>query len=103
MEVLCVDGKFSSEALAFYEKHGVKTPQEDKIYTPRDAIKHSNGEIGILLEEIINPKVPVKHPILGVVEIEPTWAITRFRNLQGNILSSEEEREILKVKPKVHA
>ncbi len=101
MELLCVNGKFTAEQLAFYEKHGVVTPKEEKIYNPRAVIKHSNGDIGILLEEIINPKVPIKHPILGVAEIEPTWAITRFRNLKGNTLSSEEERELLKLKSKV--
>lgn len=94
MELLCVDDKFSADILEFYRIHGVVTPKERKIYTLRDYIKHTNGSIGILLQEIINPKVPIKHPILGTINMEPTWALRRFCTLDGTTL----EESMLKIK-----
>lgn len=85
-EVICIDGKFSPEIIAFYQLHGVTWPIENNIYTFRDIITHTNGDIGILLQELVNPEVPIKHPILGVIYREPTWAIRRFTTLSGKPL-----------------
>ena len=83
IEIICIDASFSSEALKFYDEFGVVTPEQDKLYTIRDVIINSNGKTGVLLEEIVNPKVPFKHPILGDAWNEPNWDINRFRTLQG--------------------
>jgi hypothetical protein len=97
MEVLCVDGKFSLDQLQFYAKHGVATPQAEKLYSIRSVIKNSNGQVGVLLEELKNPPIPFKHPILGITQNEPNWALTRFRKLDGSPVSKEEVEESVKV------
>lgn len=95
-EVICINSLFSSDVLEFYKEHGVSTPDRDKIYNVRDVIINSTGETGILLEEIVNPKVPVKHPLFGIASIEPNWHINRFRALDGTELTLSELRETTK-------
>lgn len=95
-DIICIDGNFKSDFLDFYEKHGVITPKQDKIYTIRAVIINSNGKTGLLLEELVNPKVPFKSPALGDVWNEPNWDINRFRTLNGEIVNSI-QREIKKV------
>jgi hypothetical protein len=64
MEIICVDGSFPVDKLEFYKLHGVSVPQQDKLYNIRAVINNSNGKKGILLEEIKNPTIPFKHPII---------------------------------------
>lgn len=99
MEVLCIDGNFSKETLEFYKIYGVITPIQDKIYNIREVINHaskpSGGEtIGVRLEEIINPKVPIETSLLGKTMIEPSFALYRFRRLDGSILTKKEVENI---------
>lgn len=98
MEVICVDGNFSLEAKQVYNKYNVVWPEQDKIYSIREVVKTTTGETGLLLEEIVNPKIPILHPILGSVEYEPNWHINRFRTLQGDEISREQLSQIVKVK-----
>jgi len=95
-EIICVDGKFNTEALNFYSQHGVVTPKEGKLYNPRSVNKNSNGEWEILLVELINPEVPIKHPILGVAYKEPAWRLSRFAKIDGTQISIEEAIKIKK-------
>ncbi|WP_266368399.1 hypothetical protein [Tellurirhabdus rosea] len=90
MEVICVNDLFPPPVLAFYAEFGVKTPSKDKMYTVRAAKRHTTGETGLLLSEIQNPDVPVKHPVLGEVWVEPTFNINRFRTLLGEPVREEE-------------
>lgn len=95
MDIFCKDGKFTKSQLGFYEQYGVVVPQEGMIYTVRDVIINSNGENGLLLEELINPKVPIKHPIMGVAHLEPNWRVSRFSSLSGGQVNEIEiAREI---------
>lgn len=96
MDVICVDGKFSEDAKVFYTKHGVVWPEQEKMYTIRDVIKNTNGDTGLLLEELVNPKVPILHPILGSVQYEPNWNVERFRTLQGETITKESIALIIK-------
>lgn len=89
-EYICVNASFDRETLAFYAQFKVSTPVEDKMYNFREVRRHSNGQVGVLLEEIKNPNVPYTHPILGVTEGEPTFNINRFRTLSGDVLNAEE-------------
>lgn len=89
-DILCVDANFNSGQIDFWKAHGVKYPEQDKMYTVREVVTHTNGTTGIRLEEIINPKVPVKHSVLGVAEMEPTFRISRFRTLAGDKVKKEE-------------
>jgi len=93
MDILCINDKFSTDVLEFYKVHKVVTPKKDSFYVIRNTIRHTTGEIGILLEEIINPKVPVKHPILGVTQMEPSWNSNRFVHLDGTPILEEELKE----------
>jgi len=90
MEVICVNDLFAPQVLAFYAEFGVKTPVKDQLYTVRQVKKHTTGETGLLLAEIQNPEVPVKHPVLGEVWFEPTFNINRFATLVGEPIREEE-------------
>ena len=97
-ELICVNGDFPLDAKVFYLKHGVKTPKEGELYTVREIINHATKpgdghKIGILLQEIRNPKVPVDNPILGSVASEPSWSSKRFSHLNGYVIN---ERELIK-------
>ena len=96
MDIICVDGQFPQDQLDFYSKYGVVVPEQEKLYTVRDVIINSSGENGFLLEEIVNPSIPIKHPVLGIAEMEPNWKINRFRTLSGDILNAMEISRTLK-------
>jgi len=96
-EIICIDGNFSSKQLEFYKQHGVAIPEQDKMYNIRTVINNSNGRAGILLEEIKNPTIPFKHPILGITYNEPNWYINRFRNLDQTEIDKEQITEIVKL------
>lgn len=101
MEILCVNGKFPADFAAFYKEHGVKTPEQDKIYNIRAVIRHASkvgdeGAIGLWLEELPNPKVPVQHPVLGEQMVEPSWHQDRFRTLKGEHIDIAALREMVK-------
>ena len=97
MDVICVDGKYPADALAFFAHHGVVTPTVDSVYSIRDVIINSNSKTGLLLEELVNPKVPIQHPVMGkVVKMEPNWGIERFRHLDMTGISRESIREFIK-------
>ena len=95
MEIICVNASFSEGNLDFFEKFGVKIPEKNKMYNIREVIKLVNGKTGILLEELVNPEVPIKHPILGFALKEPNWDLLRFRKLSGDTISKEEIRELI--------
>lgn len=98
-EIICVNGVFSPEQLEFWLKYKVIHPLQDGLYTIRELIyRNSEGNSGFLLNEINNPKIPIKHPILGVTMIEPYWDIKRFRRLDGTSFSKEDVKEMDKQK-----
>lgn len=90
MEIICTNGKFSADILEFYKIHGVSVPVEDSLYNIRKVVRNSNGQIGLLLEEIINPEIPIKHAILGIGKMEPNFNVNRFSHLNGLIITNEE-------------
>ena len=92
MEIICINSKFSNDVLQFYAEHGVKIPQENKIYTLREKKMHSNGKFGVLLEEIVNPLVPIASALLPDGKIEPTFDAKRFTDLLGNDLVKHDEQ-----------
>jgi len=94
MDLLCIDGNFSAEQRAFYDQHGIVTPLKDVMYSPRSISRNSNGDWEILLNEIINKEVPIKHKILGSALKEPAWKVSRFRNLDQSELTQEQIKEI---------
>lgn len=89
-DIICVNGKFEENYRIWCIENNVKVPIEDKIYSIRDVVKHSNGATGLLLNEINNPKVDAGFILTGH-KIEPTFSINRFRTLQGNPILTEKE------------
>lgn len=96
MEVICISDVFPQDQLEHYRKHGVVVPTEGKIYTIREVILNTIGGKGVRLEEILNPDIPLMHPILGMINVEPNWAIRRFTNLLGEPLTEDMLREVSK-------
>lgn len=88
--VICTNGKFSDQQLAWFAENKIKFPLEGKIYTIRGVVTHSSFEnrnmTGLRLNEINNPKVK----IFLELEIEPTFSISRFSTLLGLPLKKEE-------------
>jgi len=94
MEVICINDKFPAPVLAFYAEFGVQTPKKDQLYSIRMIKRHTHGETGVLLAEIKNPDVPVKHPVLGEIWFEPTFNVNRFATLMGQPVKEEEMEEV---------
>jgi hypothetical protein len=90
-EVICTDGKFSPQQMELFSRYDVEIPMENSFYTIREVIKPSGKVgVGVLLEEIVNPKIPLAHPILGgTVMMEVNWSITRFSTLSRDTLTRE--------------
>lgn len=96
MEIICVNGSFPPDYIAFYEQFGVKTPIQDSLYTIRSVRKdYIGGKTGVLLEELVNPEVPIKHDILSQIKMEPTWDLLRFRHLNGDLINRTEIQEFI--------
>ena len=96
MEIICVNGVFSPQQMELFSRYGIITPSENSIYNVRDVIKPSGkAGTGLLLEELVNPLIPLMHPILGrKVPMEPNWKIERFSTLSGEPLSREDVESI---------
>lgn len=94
MEIICTNDKFPAPVLAFYAEFGIQTPKQDQLYTVRQVKRHTTGETGVLLNEIQNPEVPVKHPVMGEVWFEPTFNINRFATLLGQPVRQEEVENV---------
>lgn len=95
MDIICIDDKFEPNVLEFYKIHKVSIPVENSFYNIRGTIRHTTGEIGVLLDEIKNPKVPVVHPILGITYMEPSWRSSRFAHLDGSPILEDELKDYL--------
>jgi hypothetical protein len=89
MDLICTNDTYSPDTLEFWAKRGVNYPIKDKIYSLRNSQRHTNGKIGIRVNEIINPAIPVKHSILTQITVEPTFNISRFALLSGETLTKE--------------
>lgn len=97
-EIICTDGSFPPDYVEFYRMHNVVTPIQEKLYHIREVVIHTMGanagQVGILLEELVNPPVPIEIAPLGKSKREPTWNIKRFAHLNGSILTAEEVKEM---------
>lgn len=91
MDIICINDNFSPEKMAEIPNRPIK----DKFYTIRDVIKSQNG-IGLLLNEVHNPKSG--WTILNGIKFtfEPNFSIKRFSDINGNPLNVEEISKINK-------
>ncbi|MEO1259618.1 MAG: hypothetical protein AAFZ15_12515 [Bacteroidota bacterium] len=93
MDILCINDNFSSEQIAEIPHR----PIQGKMYTIRDIIKSGNG-IGLLLNEIHNPKNGwiVKDGMKFT--FEPNFNINRFSDLENRPLNYEMIKQVEKVR-----
>lgn len=98
MDIICTNDVFSSDKTSYFKKNGIETPTKDSLYTIRNVIVNSNGKTGLLLEEIVNPRIPILHPLFPgeITMIEPNWDIKRFSTLLGDSLNIAEVKNLLK-------
>jgi hypothetical protein len=94
MDVICINGHFSYEVLVFYKQYGVQVPIQDKIYYIR-GVEHVRGKVGIFLEEIKNPDVPIQSVLSGIIYKEPSFNSSRFTTLLGGPIKLKELETIL--------
>jgi hypothetical protein len=94
IDIICINNTFNLDVLSAYAKYGVKIPEKDKIYSIRTKQKHINGDWGITLNEINNPKVPGDNILTANSMVDVTFNLKRFVDLLGNPLL-EEKDEIL--------
>ena len=100
-DLICTNDIFAPDVLAFYEIHGIVTPIQDVMYSARKISKNSEGKWEILLNEIVNKEVPIKHPIMGTAMKEPAWDLKkRFANIDQREITEEEINEFKKNKHK---
>lgn len=94
MDMICKNDIFLPEIIAFYDKHGIVTPLKDVVYSFRSLTKNSEGNYEVLLDQIHNKEILIKHKILGYIKKEPAWNLNRFSTLLGNSISEEEIKQI---------
>jgi hypothetical protein len=90
-DVICINNTFSSDVLYYYSKYGIKIPEKDKIYSIRTKQKHINGDWGVTLNEINNPKVPGDNILTANSMVDVTFNLKRFTDLLGNPLLAEKD------------
>lgn len=92
MLVRCIDNVFTGKARDVFDRNGIIVPEHGGIYTVRTIIRHSTGQCGLLLEEIVNKKLPIHHVFIGgMVWLEPTFAAYRFEKLSGETIDCYEK------------
>lgn len=89
MDIICNNSEYPKDTLEFWSKHGVTYPKKDDKVTLRSQQLHTNGKIGIRVYEHLNPEVPIKHPVLGITMLEPSYNLTRFSTTEGLQLTKE--------------
>jgi hypothetical protein len=94
IDIICINNIFNPDVLSVYAKYGVKIPEKDKMYSIATKQRHINGEWGITLNEINNPKVPGDNILTSNSMVDVTFNLKRFTDLSGNPLLAEKD-EIL--------
>lgn len=93
MDILCINDNFSPEQIAAIPNR----PAKGKMYTIRDVVKSANG-IGLLLNEIHNPKNGWVVRDGMKFTFEPNFNMNRFSDLQEQPLNYEKIKQVEKVK-----
>lgn len=91
-DIICINDTFSQKAREVYEKYGVVTPYLNCMYSVREVVITRNGT-GLLLNELVNPKMYCYN--IGEVEMwaEVNWNISRFRNIDGTEINVEQLKQ----------
>jgi len=94
MDLICINDTYTSDCLAFYKQFGVVVPKKDKLYSIRGT-ENVRGKVGIFLNEIVNPSVPIKSILSGTIHREPSFGSFRFTTLLGEPIKEEELQTII--------
>jgi hypothetical protein len=95
MEVICTNDNFRRLFWRFMPNLVYRRLNAINVYTIRQVKRHTTGDTGrTMLNEIQNPEVPVKHPVMGEVWFEPTFNINRFATLMGQPVKQEEMEDV---------
>ena len=90
-EIICIDdSRPTQDVLEYFKEWVVK----DKIYTIRKVQQNLSGVWGVLLQEIVNDRVPIYMGDTYIGKAEVGYRLTRFRHLDGTeiaITATEEE------------
>lgn len=92
-DCICVDDSYPIETLKFWKEHGVVYPKQNQFCTINNLIKYPNGMIGVQLEGLENPKIPV-NKFGNDFMMEVSFALRRFRSLKGDIITAKELENI---------
>ena len=95
--IICINDHFVPEWEIYFKKQGIRKPIKDSIYSIREFVNFPTGDKGILLNEIVNKETPRISPTTGLEgKSEQAWAVTRFTDLQGKPLLTEEIKKVEK-------
>lgn len=79
-EIICIDDSRPMQDIFDYFKEWVV---KDKIYTIRKIQQNLSGVWGVLLQEIVNEKVPIYLGDTYIGKAEVGYRLSRFRYLDG--------------------
>lgn len=79
-EIICIDDSRPIQDIFDYFKEWVV---KDKIYTIRKIQQNLSGVWGVLLQEIVNEKVPIYLGDTYIGKAEVGYRLSRFRYLDG--------------------
>lgn len=85
--VECIDGSFSQKQLLALKQ----IPVKGNHYFIREIVEYPHG-VGVLLEELRNPLIQAYGSML-----EPSFAVERFREIEGLDEAVDELLEVLEV------
>lgn len=80
-EIICIDDSRPIQDIFEYFKEWVV---KDKIYTIRKIQQNLSGVWGVLLQEIVNEKVPIYLGDTYIGKAEVGYRLSRFRYLDGS-------------------
>ena len=92
MDIICINDYFSPEARQVYEQYGVVTPQQDVYYSVREVVTTRYGT-GLLLNELVNPKMYCHNIEEVEMWAEPNFKISRFQTIDGSEITEEQLNE----------
>ena len=76
-KVKCVDDEFLEDYSQPFKIHEINLPKKGAIYTVRQVMKGFNGEVGVILDEVVNRKFHYAFSV-GSQEQEPMFGLRRF-------------------------
>lgn len=90
-KVICIDDSIRPDRAVFVHYNYPMWVRKDAKYTIRNIVENDGIVTGVLLEELINPKIYIT---LLKRESEPAFRLDRFRELEDDREAVEELEEV---------